>query len=80
MGRYPYPTHGWDAVKLYRSLSMEQLTEMNVFISSLPESQNPNHKTARDINLYTREARRKMDAVTWAITYHLQDKRNAEGQ
>lgn len=73
MSRHPYPVYGWSAVKLYENLSLAQLTELMQSISANPENANPAHARG-NIHLYTKAARHQMDAVSWAITYHLKDK------
>ena len=66
--------YGWDSVKLYRNLSMSELTALQQQVQVDPKSRNPAHATG-SIYLYTKAARRKLDAISWAMTYHLQDAR-----
>jgi hypothetical protein len=77
MGKYSHPVHGWDAVRLYRNLTMPQLTELLQALYADPANANPAHAAGHDIHLYTKSSRRKMDAIAWAITYHLKDKKDA---
>lgn len=76
MGKYPYPTHGWDAVRLYSALTIKQLQEMMQAIYDDPSNANPDHARG-DIHLYTKAARKKLDVLSWAITYHLKDRQTA---
>lgn len=77
MGAYPYKTFGWDAVKLYQNLNTAQLQEMMQSIYADPANANPAYASGRDIHLYTKSARKKTDALSWAITYHLMDRKSA---
>lgn len=70
--KLPHPCHGWKPVDLYRNLSIGQLGELRAAVEGDPASANPAHARG-SIYLYTPSARRKLDAIAWAITYHLQD-------
>jgi hypothetical protein len=63
----PHPCHGWDAVALYRGLTLAQLGELRAAVEA-----DPGHASG-SIWLYKPSARRKLDAISWAVTYHLQD-------
>ncbi len=66
--KYIHPTHGWDVVKLYRNLTSAQLTELAEDLRSRPEN-----KRTGSVWLYTPATIKRLDAIGWAITYHLQD-------
>ncbi len=72
--KYPYPVYGWNSVSLASNLTTEQLLELRKAVESDPKSQNPDHATKGSIWPYTKSARKKLDAISWAITYHLQDR------
>jgi len=68
MGRakYPYRVFGWNPAKLC-DYSYEQLNELRHAIEGDPANRNP----PGSFYLFTAEARRKTDALSWAI-YHKQ--------
>jgi hypothetical protein len=68
---------GWNPSRLYRNLTVEQLGELRRQVEADPKSANPMHGKG-SIYLYTPAARRKLDAIAWAITYHLEDKKPKE--
>lgn len=70
MPRYPHPTLGWDAVAL-SDYSLPQLNDLRESIVDDPANANPAHAAGRDIYLYTKAARKKLDALSWAVTYRL---------
>lgn len=76
MGRYPHPVYGWDPVELYRNLDLVALNDLREAICADPANTNPAHARG-DIYLYTKSARRKLDALSWAVTYHLMDRKAA---
>lgn len=63
-----------DAVKLHNKYTIEELTAMGEKIK-----QDPNNQQS-GFYVYTKSARRKLDSISWAITYHLQDSRRARGE
>lgn len=67
--------YGWDAVKL-SALSFEELAALRAAVVDDPSSANPRHANG-SIHLYTKAARRKLDALTWAVFYKMQE--GAEG-
>ena len=74
MSKYPFPVFGWSAPKL-AGYSFEQLNAIRHVVEAeglVPVEQR------KTIYLYTREARRKLDALAWAVTIKLNDKRRAE--
>ncbi len=68
--RYPAPTCGWKAHKL-ADLEMEQLNSLRIAVETDPASANPNR---RSIYLYTPAARKKLDALAWAVTHKLKER------
>lgn len=70
-------TYGWDAVKLSEAYTLEELAKLRELVTSDPASANPAH-TAGDIYLYNKKARRKLDAIGWAVYYKQQEKRADE--
>lgn len=62
-------------VKLYEKYSIPELQEMEKKIKEDPKNQ-----LTGQIYLYTPSARKKLDAIAWAITYHLKDARIARGE
>lgn len=69
-----------DAVKLYRKYSIDELQAMAAKIKADPANQYARNSVQRatSIYLYTPAARRKLDAIAWAITYHLQENRRTK--
>jgi hypothetical protein len=64
-----------NAVRLYERYSVEELTAMQQAIWEDPASRNPAHANGGSIRLYTKAAEKKLAAIAWAITYHIQDRR-----
>lgn len=64
-----------DAVKLYNKYSIEELQAMEKKIK-----EDPRNQLTGQFYLYTPSARKKLDAIAWAITYHLKDARIAKGE
>lgn len=60
-----------DAVSL-SDLSMDELHARQQAIMADPKNRNPKHATG-SIFLYTASARKKLDAIAWAITYKLSE-------
>lgn len=63
------------AIRLYKKYSKEQLLLLQDQISGAPENRN----TDGSMFLYTAQARKKLDAIAQAITFHLADQREAAG-
>lgn len=78
MMKYPYPVYGWDAAQLSRHLTTEQLIELQQAVQNDPKSANPQHAAGKSIWIYTKAARKKMDAISWAITYHIMERKKKE--
>jgi hypothetical protein len=78
-GAPPAPTRnfGWDAVKLSNAYSTDELNAMYRVLARDPAGHNPEHAQGQSIHIYTPSTRKKMDAIAWAITYHLKDKNHA---
>jgi len=73
---YPHPVFGWDAARL-SDLPLPALVELRAFIVENPANANPEHAAGRSIYLYTPSARRKLDALAWAVTHKLANARRA---
>jgi len=63
-----------DAVKLYNKYTIEELQK------KMNEIQNNPKNKQEGFYLYTKQARKNLDTISWAITYHLQDLRKARGE
>jgi len=63
------------AVSLYQKHSMAELVELRERITSDPANQQTG-----SIYLYTPKARRKLNAIDQAITWHIKDNREAQGR
>lgn len=74
--RYPVATFGWDHVKL-SSHSFEDLNRLRLAVQDDPASANPAHASGKSIYLHTSAARRKLDAIAWAVTTKLHEQRAA---
>lgn len=64
--------YGWRATKLADAYSLEELDALRRDVESDPASANPDHAQGRSIYLFTKQARKKLDALAWAVTYKLQ--------
>lgn len=64
-----------DAVKLYKKYSIDELQKLDQEIRDNQENQ-----LVGEFYLYTKKARKKLEAISWAITYHLKDLREARGE
>lgn len=73
--RHSLPVLGWQAVRLSNAYSLDQLNTLRLEVQGDPEAANPAHAAGRDINLYTKGARRKLDALAWAVTHKLAEAR-----
>jgi hypothetical protein len=69
----------WNATRLYREHTAEQLIELQWSLTSDPANANPARAVdpAASIWLYTRETHRRLSAIAQAITWHMADKRRA---
>jgi hypothetical protein len=63
-----------DAAKLYQKYSMDELIRMEKDICNDPKNKQDG------FYIYTPKARKKLDEIAWAITYHLRDNRRARGE
>ena len=69
--------YSWDAVKLSNAYTIDELVTLQKQVMEDPASRNPAHDDHRkSIWLYTKAARRKLDAIGLAITYKLKEKRD----
>lgn len=64
------------AVRLYETSTMEQLTIQRKAVEDEPT----NRSTPGDFYLYTPKARKLLDDINRAITWHLEDRRIARGE
>lgn len=65
----------WDAVRL-SDLSFAELEALRRQIIDDPANANPEHATG-SIDLYSKAARAKLDALGWAVFYKQQEKSKA---
>jgi hypothetical protein len=63
------------AHNLYKRLSMEQLHAKRQALIADPANRNPDRDS---IYLYTPKARRMLDDIAWAVSYHMSDEKKAE--
>lgn len=73
---YPVATFGWNQAKL-ADHSFEDLNALRLAVQNDPSSANPQHAKGASIFLHTPAARRKLDAIAWAVTTKLAEKRSA---
>lgn len=69
---YSLPVLGWSPTRL-SDYSFEQLNTLRREVESDPASANPGHAAGTSINLYTPAARRRLDALAWAVTHKLKE-------
>ncbi len=69
-------TYGFKPVAMFNAMSMAELVELQNTITSDPANRNPGLDSG-SIYLYTKAARRKLDAIGWAIHYHLAEAKRA---
>ena len=67
----------WNATRLYREHTADELTALAATLQADPVNANPEHAAGRSIWLYTKETHRRLAAIAQAITWHLHDKRAA---
>lgn len=58
----------FNAVRLFRQRSVEELTAMQAAIQDDPENCN---QRGNSVYVYRKVARRKLDAIAWAISFHI---------
>lgn len=63
---------GWDSVKLADAYTAAELAAAIGEINADPAASNPDHKSGSSINLYTKNAKKRKDALCWAIFYQKQ--------
>ena len=64
------------ALNLYKRHSQADLVSMQAMVASDPANRNPDG----GIFIHTAQARRKLDDIAQAITFHLDDSRTAAGR
>jgi hypothetical protein len=70
--------YGWDAVKLSEAYSLDELAQLRDVVTSDPVNANPDHAKGKSIYLYTKSARKKLEAIGYAIYYKLDEKSRAQ--
>lgn len=75
MSDYRHRVYGWKPYELSKHLTVSQLIELDEDVRHDPRSANPEHAAGRSIYIYTRAARKRMEAIGWAITHHIQRRR-----
>lgn len=68
----------WNPVRLADENTPEQLHELRESITNDPVNANPAHASGLSIYLHTPEARRKLDAIAWAVTHQIAARRAAQ--
>lgn len=69
--------YNWKPTQMSEHLNMGELLALRKSVEDDPESKNPAHTAGNSIYLYTPAARRRLDAISWAITYQLAAKKAA---
>ena len=62
-----------NAPELYKRYTLGELEDMAAAIR-----ENPQNQQTGSLYLYTPKARKKLDAIAYAITWHLRDRKEAE--
>ncbi|WP_420478282.1 hypothetical protein [Brevundimonas sp. FT23028] len=70
-------TYGWSPARLSDAYTTAELTAWLQELSSDPANANPDHAAGRSVYLHSQAARRKMDALSWAITHRMKADREA---
>lgn len=65
---------GWNACRLADEYEPRELAQAIQQIAADPANANPAYAAGRDIHLITKAARKRTDAMTWAIFYQKQAK------
>jgi hypothetical protein len=78
-------TFGYDRVKLSNNYSMEELVKLGEQVTNNPENRNPAHLEGKSVYIHTPAARKKLENISWAITYKLAEAKklktfNMEGE
>lgn len=63
---------GWDACRLADEYAPSDLAAAVLEIHRDPANANPDHASGKSIYLLTKVARKRIDALTWAIFYQKQ--------
>jgi len=69
---------GWDSVRLSEVYTADELAEANRQISADPRNANPAHAAGMSIYLHTPQARKRMEALAWAVRHIQTDNRKQE--
>lgn len=62
---------GWDATRLNEAYSADECSQAILQIRDDPAAKNPAHEHG-SVDIFTKPARTRMDALSWAIFYHQQ--------
>jgi len=65
---------GWKQ-HLLADHSFADLNRLRLSVENAPDNRNPEHVAGKSIYIYTKSARRKLDALAWAVTTKLNLKR-----
>ncbi|MBO9710533.1 MAG: hypothetical protein J7521_20220 [Caulobacter sp.] len=76
---YPVATFGWNQAKLSEH-SFDDLERLRQAIVNDPASANRAHAAGKSIYLHTPAARRKLDAIAWAVTTKLREQRALQSE
>lgn len=70
-------TYGYNRVKMAENLTLEQLTVLADSLRNDPKNANPLRADGRSgsIWLFTKATHKSLDAIAWAVTYKLAEKR-----
>lgn len=69
--------YGWDAVKLSDAYSLDELAQLRTIITDDPENADPEHAQGNSIFLYKKSARKKLEALSYAVYYKLEETKKA---
>lgn len=58
--------------------TMEKLLQKQKEIQENPKYKNPEHLKGNSLYIYTKQARKMLDEIAWAITYLLGEKKNKQ--
>lgn len=63
---------GWDAVKLAGAYSLSELDALRREVETDPANACPLYAAGKSLYPLTAKARKRLQAIAWAVTYHLQ--------
>ena len=65
-------------IRRYDKLTMDELQSARIAIEMDPKNVNPGHTNGTSIYLYKPSARSKLEAIAWAITHKLMEKKQKQ--